>query len=72
MTASKPAPTASPAPARILWIEDRQQEDLTESTTVQERFAMVATLSRRMWEISGCPWPSYNRTSIPVEIIRPR
>jgi hypothetical protein len=65
--AARVAPTEQ---ARILRLEDDADDDLSASTTVQERVAMVAILSRRMWEISGRPWPSYARSEIPIAIVR--
>jgi len=71
MTDDRPARSRSIPPARILRIDDPQVDDLSSSTTVQERVAMVAVLSRRMWEITGQPWPSYSRSEIPVTLARP-
>ena len=70
MTDSGPARSKPLPQARILRIDDPQEDDLSSSTTVQERVAMVALLSRRMWEITGQPWPSYSRSGIPVTITR--
>ncbi len=59
------------APARILRLTDHQVDDLSDATTVEERIAMVGVLSRRMWEITGRPFPSYSRSEMPARILRP-
>ena len=71
MTEPRLARTGPSPSARVYRLEDPPEDDLSSCTTVQERVAMVALLSRRMWEISGLPWPSYTRANLPVAIIRP-
>ena len=46
-------------------------DDLSPSTTAEQRLEMVFALSRRMWELTGRPFPSYERTSMPGRVIRP-
>jgi hypothetical protein len=38
--------------------------------TSEERVALVWTLSARMWELTGRPFPSYKRSEMPVRIRR--
>jgi hypothetical protein len=64
--------TARPGPARILCLGDPQVEDLSASTTVAERLAMVGLLSRRMWELTGRPIPVYAREEMPTRVVRSR
>ena len=68
-TDSSPTETPPMAPARILRLDGRVDDDLSDSTTVEDRLAMVDALSKRMWEITGRPLPSYARAEIPAKII---
>lgn len=67
---STPTDDTPVAPARILRLTDRVEDDLSDSTTAAERFAMVALLSERMWELTGRPVPSYSRAEIPARVVR--
>ena len=58
------------ATARILRLDERVEDDLSDSTTVEERIAMVALLSKRMWEITGRALPSYTRSEMPIRVAR--
>ena len=62
--------TPTLSPARLLRLDERVEDDLSDSTTVGERIAMVAVLSKRMWEITGRPVPSYERSEIPARVVR--
>lgn len=57
--------------ARVFRLGEEPGDDLSASTSVEQRLAMVAALSRRMWELSGRPFPRYERAAIPVRVIRP-
>ena len=70
MSDSSRISTRAHSPARVLRLTDRQVDDLSESTTAEERIAMVAVLSERMWEITGHPLPTYSRSTMPVRIVR--
>ncbi len=59
------------APARIICLEDEQGDNLVDSTSAEERIAMVDVLSRRMWELTGRPLPTYDRAHMPGRIQRP-
>jgi hypothetical protein len=37
--------------------------------TPSERMSLAAELSRIAWTLSGKPWPSYKRATIPVRVI---
>lgn len=58
------------APARIRGLEEPVEDDLSATTSPEERIAMVAVLSRRMWELTGRQRPTYTRSSMPVEVRR--
>lgn len=71
MSDSTPTDGTPVAPARILQLTDRVEDDLSDSTTAAERFAMVAVLSERMWELTGGrPVPAYSRAEIPARVVR--
>ncbi len=56
--------------ARVAALADGASEDLSGCTTVAERVEMVELLSRRMWEISGRPIPTYARPEMPGRVLR--
>lgn len=43
-------------------------EDLTRTTTAEERLEMVETLSVEAWALTGKPIPVYARHEIPVTL----
>jgi hypothetical protein len=45
-------------------------DDLSETTTAAERIELVQVLSRRMWELTGRPWPAYARSAMPGRVVR--
>jgi hypothetical protein len=57
-------------PIRITRLGDDSGDDLSATTTVEERIAMVAVLSARMWELTGWRLPSYTRATMPVRVLR--
>ena len=58
-------------PVRIYRLGDEPRDDLSAVTTPEERLEMVAILSKRMWELSGRPVPSYPRSQMPGRVVRP-
>lgn len=58
------------APARIVHLDEPVEDDLSDSTTVEERLLMVDALSKRMWELTGRPVPTYLRAKIPTKVVR--
>lgn len=46
--------------------------DLSDTTSIDMRLEMVSILTRRMWELSGKPFPTYTRREMPGRVIRPR
>jgi hypothetical protein len=58
-------------PIRVYRLGTEPGDDLTNITTAEQRLEMVATLTRRMWELTGRPVPSYRRTEMPGRVIRP-
>ncbi len=60
-----------PWPVRLYRLGDEPGDDLSAVSTPEERLAMVAELSRRMWELTGRPAPSYSRPGMPGRVFRP-
>ena len=56
--------------ARVFRLGDEPGDDLSATTTVEQRLEMVVELSRRMWELTGQPVPSYTRSTMPVVVRR--
>jgi hypothetical protein len=57
--------------ARVYRLGEEPGDDLSALTTPEQRLAMVTVLSRRMWELTGRPVPSYERASMPGRVLRP-
>lgn len=51
---------------RVFRLGEEPGDDLSSVTTAEERLAMVGELSRRMWELTGRPVPSYSRAAMPL------
>lgn len=64
------APHRDELPARLFRLGEEPSEDLTSSTTAEERFEMVAMLSARMMEFSPTPAPPAMPRGHPVRIVR--
>lgn len=72
MSSPPDAPMPSPRanwPVRILAHGEETGDDLSASTTPEERIEMVWDLSRRMWLLTGRPLPHTARKDLPVRII---
>ena len=46
-------------------------DDLTETTTPEQRLAMVWELTARAWMLTGVAIPTYRRSETPVRVLRP-
>lgn len=46
-------------------------EDLSATTTVEERLAMMWGLTVGAWSLTGQPMPDYSRANMPGRVIRP-
>lgn len=55
---------------RVFRLGEEPGDDLSSTTTAEDRLEMVFELSRRMWELTGRPLPTYDRRNIPVRIVR--
>jgi hypothetical protein len=57
-------------PARVFRLGEEPGDDLSAVSTPEERLVMLAELSRRMWELTGRPVPSYSRAAMPGRVLR--
>ena len=67
---SEPPVRPGIGPAIVRKLDEGCSDDLSASTTSEERIEMVAVLSRRMWELTGRPIPTYARHEMPVRVVR--
>jgi hypothetical protein len=57
--------------ARVYRLGEEPGDDLSGLSTPEERLAMVIVLTRRMWELTGQPVPTYERAAMPGRVLRP-
>jgi hypothetical protein len=57
-------------PVRVVALGAEPGIPLDQSTTPEERLAMVWTLTVEAWAISGRPMPAYPRTATPLRLRR--
>ncbi len=55
-------------PVRRFRLGEELRDDLSLTTTVEERLEMVETLSVEAWTLTGKPFPSYARHEMPVSL----
>ena len=72
MPDSRPGKVREIAFARVYRLGEEPLDDITATTTAEQRVEMVAELTRRAWELTGKPWPRLPRAEWPVTIVRPR
>ena len=53
---------------RVLSLGSREAAEGTVEGTAEERLELVARLSEMSWRLTGRPWPSYTRSTMPVAI----
>lgn len=58
-------------PVRVFRLGAEPSDDLSASTTAEQRFEMVAILSARMLEFSPTPLRENENREIPVRVFRP-
>jgi hypothetical protein len=63
-------PAAGRWTARVYRLGQEPGDDLSAVSTAEERLAMVAELSRRMWSLTGQPVPTYSRARMPARVVR--
>lgn len=57
-------------PIRVFPLGGEPSDDLSATTTVVERLGLVAVLSERGWRLTGKPFPTYSRSTMPGRVIR--
>ncbi|MGQ0766046.1 MAG: hypothetical protein ACT4OZ_10305 [Gemmatimonadota bacterium] len=53
---------------RVVPLRSDEAGDCRVGGTAEERLLLLAELSRRMWELSGKPLPTYTRSTIPFRL----
>lgn len=54
--------------ARVVPLRSDEAGDARVGGTAEERLALLAVLSRRMWALTQRPLPSYTRSTMPVRL----
>jgi hypothetical protein len=70
MSAHEELPHHHARPVRVFRLGEEPSDDLTGSTSAEERFEMVAMLSARMAEFSPTPPPPLLPRGHPVRVVR--
>ena len=55
---------------RIFRLGDEPRDDLSDTTSVQERLEILRELTERAWRLSGRAFPTYSRRDIPLRVTR--
>ena len=58
-------------PVRKVRLEDGTGDDLSATTTAEERLAMMWPLAVEAWSLTGRPMPDYERKDTPVRWLPP-
>jgi hypothetical protein len=56
-------------PVRIASLKDQPSDDLSATTTLAERIAMMRPLAEAAWRVAGLRLPRYRRSRIPVRLL---
>ena len=59
-------------PIRAVALGSEELVDSRDTSSVDDRIALVWRLTRELWAFSGRPIPTYERAQMPGELIRPR
>lgn len=57
-------------PVRLFQLGTEPGDNLSATSTAEERLVMVELLSHRMWELTGRSQPTYSPATIPVQLVR--
>ena len=57
-------------PIRTVALGDEELTDPRDTSTVDERLALVWTLTRRQWAFAGLEIPKYTRAEMPGRVVR--
>jgi len=55
-------------PVRVYVLGEEPRDDLEQSTTAEERLAMVWALTLESWALAGWTLPTYSRYEIPISV----
>ncbi len=58
-------------PIRSVELGKEELTDSRDASTVDERIAMVWTLTRELWAFTGQSIPTYERAEMPGRLVRP-
>ncbi len=53
-------------PVRVFRLGEEPGDDISATTTAEERLAMVEVLTREAFGLAGRPWPAYARAEAPI------
>lgn len=56
-------------PVRLVSLKSQPADDLSASTSLAERIAMMRPLAEAAWRVAGLPLPRYSRRRIPVRLL---
>ncbi|MCA9666730.1 MAG: hypothetical protein KC503_14120 [Myxococcales bacterium] len=65
------AATRAGWPIRVQRLEERTSDDLSQTTTAEQRVAMMWQLAREAWRLAGKSLPQYARHEAPGRVLRP-
>jgi hypothetical protein len=57
-------------PIRVVPLGREALTDERDTSTVDERLALVWTLTRQQWAFAGLPMPTYSRAEMPGRVLR--
>lgn len=57
-------------PVRVCRLSEAHEDDLSNLTTAEERLAMMLPLADETWHLMGIELPRYDRSRIPVRVVR--
>ena len=69
-TSDSQTPDRSDWPVRVYRLGDEPSDDLSGSTSPDERLAMMWELAERGWLLSGREIPVYSRSETPGKVLR--
>jgi hypothetical protein len=55
-------------PIRVYKLGEEPPDDLSATTTAEERLAMMWPLARQAWAFTGRPFPEYARRQTPIRV----
>jgi len=57
-------------PVKVYRLGEEPSNDLSESTSPEERLTMMWELAERGWVLAGRSFPDYDRENIPGQVLR--